>query len=334
MTPKIIDIARSANVSPATVSRVLRGYPHVSNDKRNRVLQVLKELNYVPNKVAQGLKSKKTGVIGHILPRTFPQPFFASVSLGVDQEAYGNDYRVLTLFSDSDAKREAQHVMDLGSRMVDGIVFTGVVSAKNVERAIELGIPVVMVERAKNVQGVDKVVVDDVQGAYSAVQHMVMHNHRDIGFIGPHPSFDSVEFQRYHGFEKALLDHNLNVQSRFIKYVEDYPHTFGYQAMKELLASGCLPTALLVTSDWLAMGVLQALYEARVRIPDDISVVSYDNSYGGLLSPPLSAVASPMIDLGRSAVRLVLQRGEQSHAASKTVTINTSFVDRASVRDI
>ena len=194
MSIKMIDIARHVNLSPATISRVIHNSGYVSAENRQKVQQALKELSYVPNRIAQGLRKQKTKMIGHILPRPYPNPFYSEISRGVDLGAYENDYHVLTLSSYRDPKRESMLIDDLLSRMVDGIIFTNTISVANIEKVKNLGMHVVAVDRMADVPGIDKVLVDHLEGSFLAAQYLMHNNHEKIAYFGV-KCINNVEIQ-------------------------------------------------------------------------------------------------------------------------------------------
>ncbi|MCC3372318.1 LacI family DNA-binding transcriptional regulator [Cohnella sp. REN36] len=331
---QIKDIAKQANVSPATVSRVLHNSGYVSKEKRELVQKVLDELNYVPNKIARGLKNQSTGMIGHILPSPYPNPYMARISRGVDEEAYSRGTQILTLYSYSDEKREWEFIQELKSRMVDGIIFTSPVSRENVKKAIGLGIPVVMVERSMNLQDVDRILIDYVPASYNATRKILDAGHKDIGYIGKQTSASYVESQRHEGYLQAMKDAGIEPKDQWIKFAKDYDPMSGYHLMRELLDGEHMPTAVFIASDMFAVGALQLLYERKLRVPDDISIVGFDNTYADKLSPPLSTVSIPIEEMGRASVQIIIDRCKNVDAAFKTLTMNATFVDRGTVKRI
>lgn len=331
MAVKITDVAKYAGVSPAVVSRVLHHNGYVSDEKRAVVEIALKDLGYVPNQVAQGLKRQKTKMIGHILPSVHPNPFFAGVSYGIDTEADRLGYHVLTLFSYGDPKREEKLIEELVSRMVDGFIFTGAGSAVGIKKIKEMTMPIVMVERSMGTIGVDKVLVDNQEGAYEAVAHFIDNNHRKIAFIGVEPNGD-IETERFAGYINALKENNITLSKEYIAMVPGYNPEEGYRAIEKIMSNKDKPTAVFAASDMLAIGILQWLYKKGLRVPDDISLIGYDDSLADFLSPKLTTVANPMNELGKSAVQLIVDKLESNRSVNKTVTLHTNLVHKESVK--
>ncbi len=334
MNLKITDIAKYAGVSPAAVSRVLHNNGYVAREKRERIEKALKELRYIPNMVARGLKRQKTGMIGHILLSAQPaNPFFTEILRGVDMAAYDRGYHVLTLCSYNDPEREKDLVNEMMSRMVDGIIFSVAASSDNVQRTIEMGIPTVMIERPFDVFGIDKILVDNFEGSYLATKYLVKRNHHRIAYIGKKKEYE-VEKERFQGYIKALEEEKIVPPESHIKFVDDYIADFGFEAAKQIFQEKDRPTAIFITSDILACGVLQFLYHSQIRIPDDVSIIGYDDTYANLLTPKLTAVAVPMSDMGMTAVNLLIDKLNNKINNVITITLHTTLIERESVKNI
>lgn len=333
MAVKISDIARSADVSPATVSRVLHNSGYVGQKKREIILQVIKDLNYVPNRVAQGLKSSMSYMIGHILPQPYPNPYYSEISRGADLEAYENGFHVLTLSSYRDKVREDILINDMMSRKVDGIIFSTVVSPQNLEKVKLAGIHIVVIERMIDSTGVDKVAGDNFEGSVLAVEHLLDKNHREIAYIGSKYT-SPVETDRYNGYCSTLQNRDIGINENIVKFTNSYSPDDGYKAAKELIKSGRLPTAVFVSSDMLVTGVLQAFYSAGIRVPDDISIIGFDNTYAKFVSPMLTTVAVPMEDMGRAAVQLIIDKIKNKENTFKTIILHPKLVERESVKEV
>lgn len=300
-------VAELAGVSTATVARVLQDSSRVSPETRRRVEAVLEATGYRHNAVASGLRRQRTSTVGHILRATDPNPFYAGVALGLQQEAAKHGYQVL-LANSQDAPSEAAAVEAFLARRVDALIFTTAVSAENVETAARAGVPVVQVERPVSTAAAS-VVVDNVSGSKAATQHLIDLGHERIAFIGAR-SLDSwiaptVEDERLEGY-LAMMNVS-GLEPHVIVGEHDEPGSVRYRAhgrtyMRRLIEEGRTPTAVFAASDTLAAGVLQALYELDLRVPQDMSVVGFDDTFAGHLCPPLTTVALPMEELGRRAL--------------------------------
>jgi DNA-binding LacI/PurR family transcriptional regulator len=324
-------VADLADVSTATVARVLQGSERVSPETRSRVEAVLEATGYRHNAVASGLRRQRTCTVGHVLRATDPNPFYAGVAVGLQQEAAKHGYQVL-LGSSQDAASETAAVEAFLARRVDAMVFTTAISAENVETAVRAAVPVVQVERPVTDKA-PSVLVDNLSGSKAATQHLIDLGHERIAFIGGTARdallAPTVEEERLGGYLQAMTEAGLEPRVLLGQY--DEPGSVRYQArgrtyLRWLIEEGSVPTAVFAGSDTLAAGILQGLYELDMRVPEDMSVVGFDDTFAGHLSPPLTAVALPMEELGRRAfIRAVVERSDAPEPA-----LVTRFVLRAS----
>ncbi len=336
MTIRIADIAKAANVSPATVTRVVNNSGYVSEEKRRQVNRVIDELGYVPNKIASSLRKSSPYFIGHILPVSSENPFFARICNAVNETAEKAGYHVLTALRQMDALRERAVIENLIGLMVDAIVFTGntTSNAATINWITSRGVPVVMLERPRHGSQVDAVLLDNFSGAAMAMEHIMARGHRDIGFIGVKYEQHEVEYQRYSGFTSALAAHELKLREEWVRYAPDYTVENGRRAMEELLAQKRRPSALFITSDVIACGVLQALYEKGMRVPEDMSIVGFDNTLSSLCAPQLTSIEMQLEQAGATAVEMIVERKKGARIGVKTVMLSPILIDRGSVKQV
>lgn len=343
------DVARVAGVSTATVARVLHEKGYIAEETRKQVEAALLETGYRINVVAQGLRKQQTMSIGHILHSIMPNPFYAGVALGVEQEALKQGWSVLMINVQGDAQRERLGVETLIQRRVDAILFTSAVAEANVKLALEAGLQVVQLQQATAIP-THQVTADNYVGSMAAVEHLIALGHRRIAYIGAGPAYTHwdasflarlglVEQERFSGYMAALQKYQLPLDEQLIAfgryYTLDYDKNSGdgYIYTKQFLQLEQRPTAIFATCDILAAGALQAIYEQALRVPEDISLIGFDNTYAPYLTPPLTTVELPMLDIGRAAVRIVLEQGEQEEATSwvqQHIRLSTRLVVRSS----
>jgi len=328
---KMIDIAKTANVSIATVGRVIHNNGYVAEDKRKEIEQIIKDTRYIPNKMAQALKYSRSKLIGHMT--LFSQNMlYEQISSAVDKAASNQGYHVMTLASNYNQGEEAKQIDELIAQRVEGLIITSnvMINRELITKLVDNKIPVVMIERAINMPNVDCILVDDMEGVYGAVTHILEKGHRRIGFIGRNPEHE-VEFNRYKGYCKAINDYGIPTLPEFIQLVPDYSILLGHQATEALMEEANPPTAIFTTSDIYACGVMQCLYEKNIRVPDDISIVGYDNTLAAMLSPAISSVGLPYQEIGDWAIKLLQARMENEKEPAQSVMINTRFIDRKTV---
>lgn len=340
----IKDVAEQANVSTATVGRVLNGRGYVSDEARERVETAIVQLGYRKNILAMGLRKQHTQTIGHLLTSIALNPFFSGVSLGVERQAMEYGYSVLIYNVQGDAAQERRGVETFIERRVDGILFTTPIREENVQLALEAGIPVVQVERPTRIPTA-RVLVDNYAGALQAMEHLIGLGHREIAYVGGDPrrrtgGEHAVEAQRFAGYRDALLAHGISTDETLIVLtdyfsLDEFDHmNEGYRAVNSLLTSKPQLSALFVGSDLLVSGVMQGLYELGKRVPEDISVVGFDDTYSPYLSPPVTAVQQPMQQIGRAAASLLLlqlgELGESDEREQNETLLTPTLVVRSS----
>ena len=348
--PTLKDVAERAGVSTATVARVLHGNGYVAEETRKVVESVVEETGYLINAVAQGLRKQRTFTLGHVLQSIAPNPFFAGVALGVEKEATQHGCGVVLYTTQVDADRERKGVETLIRRRVDAIIFTKIAHEANVMLAARAGIPIVQVERVCSVQ-TDSVTANNYPGACEATRHLIELGHQKIAFLGvaparfPRPGGDqsaglardcgSVECERLSGFLDALAAAKLPVREELMDlggtyYALDWART----AMRRMLALPLdhRPTAVFATCDMLAAGALQEIHAQRMRVPDDISVVGFDDTYASYLTPPLSTARQPMFEMGQAAARLAIEalQAPPEHRTPQSERLSTHLVVRES----
>ncbi len=311
------DVANRAAVSTATVRRVLTNKGYVAPATRGAVEAALAATDYRPNAVAQALRRRRTAVIGHLLYALSPNPFYAQVSVGASQAALQHGYSILAFDGHGDAARERLGVEAFIRRQVDAILFTTPVDIENVQLAVELGVPVVQVERPTR-QPTHVVLVDNYAGAVQATEHLITLGHTRIAFMGatfrqdPMLATPVLEGQRLNGFLDTMRRYGLPVCDAWIALGQYYSLEGertpgdGYRFMQRFLAGEPRPTAVFAACDFMAAGAYQAVYAQGLRVPDDISVVGFDDTLAPYLAPPLTTVAQPMHEIGRAAVEMAI----------------------------
>lgn len=319
----LADIASIAGVSTATVARVLKSKSHVSKRTLERVQRVLAETGYRPNAIARSLRTQRTQTIGHLLSRLTFSSLFAQISRDLEDEAIEHDYKVFIANLEGLAARERVIVDTFIESRVDALIFTHALDAANVRKAVAAGIPVVQTERLVDCD-THAVIVDHFVGSHKGVSHLVELGHRRIAFVGVNPfgqpHFEkrplSIEGERFHAYEQALRDAGIGPDSdltRFGSYpslpIYDSDESVaapGYELTQSVLALANRPTAIFVAAGPFITGALQAAYDAGLRIPDDLSIVGYDDSIAPFLTPPVTSVALPSKQIGQAACRLAL----------------------------
>lgn len=326
----IDDVAKHAQVSRATVSRVLNDNHRVDEKLRERVLEAVRVLGYQPNHVARRLRAQSSTVIGLIIS-DIQNPYFLSVIRGVEDEAYANRLSIVLCNSDEDAAKQQLYLQVMESEHVAGLILvpTSSVDTGGIERLRRVGIPVVLLDRNVNGLPVDVVKVDNVRGAFDAVQHLIDLGYRRIATLAG-CSHLSTGSERYRGYREALASAKIPLNETLVKY-GDYKTESGYRLTHELMSLPQPPDAIFVANNMMTLGALRALRERNIHIPGEIRLVGFDDMpWSGELYSPLTSVSQPTYELGQEAVRLLRQRIIQPDAPFRTVTLQTSLVVRES----
>lgn len=325
------DVAKLAGVSLATVGRVLHKNGYVSQENREKVEAAVKALGYIPNSAAQLLKNSCSRMLGHILHFS-PNLLFGQIGRGVDRAAAERGYSVLSFTKYGSPGEDQRIVTEFISRRVEGVLITSLQEFDQglLDKLLDAGIPTVRIERAP--PGADRVMVDDFQGAYQGARSLVEAGHKHIAFIGV--GGDSrVERLRLLGYRKALEEGGISPSPQLERLVADYTPREGYRAM-EALWRHARPTAVFAGADTLASGALQYLYQVGARVPEDLSLLGYDNTLATLLAPPLDSVGIQAEAMGRAAVDLLLQRKQRPLAPGEPgeeILVPAELVTRGTV---
>ena len=334
MSVTMTDVAQAAEVSIATVGRVIHNNGYVSPEARKRVLDAITALGYVPNQMARTLKSRRSGIIGHfVIPN--PNGLYHSINQSIMDAAQKNGFQLLTIESQQGCGSDEELINTFIGLHVDGLVVTSNphLPQQIFTRLQNAGIPVVAVERGYAEYGIDSLVVRDYEGVYNAVKRIAERGHREVGLIAMRP-FHAVEQQRLRGYLAAVQDFQLSRQEGLVQIVESYAPQFGQAAMERMLTLPHPPTAVFTTADTLAAGAMQTLYSHHIRVPDQMSIVGYDNILSQSLSPMIDSVGLVQENIGDVAIELLMKRMEDRGRQPEIRLINTVYVDRNTVKQL
>ncbi len=300
----IVDVALRAKVSIATVSRVVNKSPHKVNPAtRERVLAAIRELDFRPNALAKGLLMKKTMTAGIIIP-DISNPYYAEIVRGIQDMADHHGYAVILLNTDRKPDRIMKQIYFLREKAVDGIIFSGgIIHGEKILSSLkELEGRVVVIGRHK--ANFPAVTIDNAGGAMKAVQHLIDLNHKRIGFIGG-PDKSTSSRERISGYKTALVQNGLAVDKDLIRKGDLTPMS-GYVSAKELVRIKGI-TAILTANDQMAFGAIRAAKEQGIMVPEDLSVVGFDNiPFSSYFVPSLTTVEIPMYQIGAASLEMLV----------------------------
>ncbi len=305
--PTIKDIARLANVSTTTVSHVLNSTRKVSDDLSARVQVAIRDLEYKPNAMARALRVHSSKTLGLIIPDN-SNPFFSEIALGAEDCAYRHGYSLFLCNSRHDSARELSYMSTLSTYSVDGIIVSSVSGDHHqLSEFVKTGTPIVVVDRKVAIPDIDFIQSDHIQGARDATQHLVELGHRRIGIItGPTGVRSALD--RIQGYEEVLNEHGLQTDPH-LSIIGDFQVESGHRAAREMMELHDPPTAIFACNDMMAIGALQTLRTIGYRVPEDVSLVGFDDIFlASLLDPPLTTVAQSAYTIGEMAVARLMER--------------------------
>jgi len=326
------DIAKQSGVSRSTVSRVVNNHPNVSEDVRKRVKEVINKTGYQPHAAARTLASQRSWMLGLVLPRSvssfFADPYFPRLTQGIAQACNQYNY-TLGLFLIS-TKEDEEAIFPRVSRkgLLDGILLqSDQLGDQLTDQIIQSKIPLVIIGRPfynKNVSYID---VDNVNGAFTAVSHLIRLGYQRIGTITG-VSTRTVSLDRKEGYIKALTERGRNIDESLI--VEgDFTEAGGYYAMQQLLPNK--PDAVFAASDIMAIGAMRAIREAGLRVPEDIALVGFDDlPLATMPEPRLTTIRQPVYQFGVKAVEILLDLIENGIEPPRRIIMDTELIIRNS----
>lgn len=328
------DIARLAGVSTSTVSHVINKSRFVSEDIAERVNKAAQDLNYAPSALARSLKMNRTRTIG-MLVTTSTNPFFGEVVKGVERSCYHKGYNLILCNTEGDNERMKASINTLLQKRVDGLLL--MCSTLEGER-IEVfdrypDIPVVVMDWGPMLFASDKIQDNSLSGGYIATNYLIECGHKEIGCITG-PLIRHQAQMRYEGYKRAVLEARLEINPQWI-VESDFECEGGYEAFNRMLEKGPLPSSIFVSNDMMAMGVLNAAHEKGIRIPEDVSIMGYDDIHiARFMSPALTTVHQPKYRLGKVAVETLLKKLEKETLEPQVVQLDPTLVVRKSVKNL
>lgn len=306
MSATITEIAQKAGVSIATVSRAMNNNASIKDETRRRILRLAQELDYKPNPIARSLSRKRTDTIGVILPEIVDE-FFSEFIRGIDEEAYRSNHYVMISSSHSQRNIVETLLEFMGSGRVDGVILMAPrMHSETVSLVRRSKRPVVLVNVCPEVKDVVSFNIDNQQGAYAIVKHLIDHGYQRVGFIhGPEGNCDADE--RFRGYQAALNENNMNLIENLI-IPGDFSVRSGYYGFSRLMSQKEKPDAVFAANDMMAVGIYEAARTSNINIPQDIAVVGFDDVFlSRLLMPRLTTVHVPIAELGSKAIRYLFR---------------------------
>lgn len=333
--PRIQDIAKAAGVSPATVTRALRGSGYASSEKRELVLQAAQELGYdftqraESNSIPQVIVFSPFSCSGKYSDKN---RLFSDILESICFEIQKLNWYCLTYYvADGNFDDIVRLLEDTRNLNLKGVIFNCFDFTDNLSAfrklLTSLSIPVVMIERFSDVFGINKIMINAKEAVFLAVRHLYKHGHRKIAFFSPDQAHE-VERSRIEGFKSAVSAMELEEGAHYIP-IQGYRPECGEQALGSYVEEYGLPTAI-VCADPVMVGISKYLYENHIRVPEDISLISLDDSIASVMTPSLTSVAFPVKEIARNAIQLLTEEKEENRLP-KTISLSTYLIERDSV---
>jgi LacI family transcriptional regulator len=325
----IREVAQHAQVSVATVSHVINRTRYVDPETEDRVRVAIKELSYRPNLLARSLRRRQTHTIGLIVPDN-SNPYFAEVARVIEDTGFTHGYSVILCNTDWSEDRLSTYVDVLLSKQVDGLILIGSSARLDpIQQVFEAHVPVVVVERDVGDLPVHQIMIDNRQGGYLAGQYLARLGHRRIGCVAG-PGDQTPSWGRIVGFQQALADAGVSLAPEAM-LPGDFRPSGGEAAMRTLLERNLDLTAIFAANDLTAFGVINALHRAHLRVPQDVSVIGFDNiGLSAVMMPALTTIAQPAIEVGQTSVRLLLEQIAGEGGEPARIMLSTQLIERES----
>ncbi|MHB1376108.1 MAG: LacI family DNA-binding transcriptional regulator [Candidatus Humimicrobiaceae bacterium] len=326
------DVAKKAGVSMMTVSRVVNKNSSISEKIRKNVLNAIKELNYKPNKLARSLVTKKSEFISVVVP-DISNPFFSEMVKGIEEIARTKGYNILLGSTDGRKEIESEYINSAVNRMSDGVILIAPRIEDKMIYEFNDYLPLVVVDRLLDRSDVLQIGIDDFKGAILAMEYLIGLNHKNIGFLSG--TMDILAgLQREQGYINALEKQKKPINFKLI-LKGDWSFESGRNAFKNFYNNNPRPTAIFAANDLMAFGLIQGAKEMNVKIPEDLSIVGYDDiAMSALINPSLTTVKQPISEMGRKAVELLLNKLRKNPDNNIDNNLECKLIIRESTRKI
>jgi DNA-binding LacI/PurR family transcriptional regulator len=327
MKVTIRSVAQEAGVSTTTVSKVINHTGSISEQTRKKVFAAMKKLNYSPDVAAASLRGKRTKAFGLLVP-DISNPFYAEIARSIEDQSHKFGYNVMMCNTDNDAEKEKSYLSLLTSQRIDGLVVASAFRSPDLlEEMLDKGFPMVLMASEIPKLSVNTVTVDDFKGGYLATSHLLSLGHEKIAIIIENVRSNAA---RLAAFKEAMQEADLPIPECFIVKTEASIQK-GYETGKKILSMEERPTAIFACNDLLAAGVLQAAKEVGLNIPQDLSIVGFDNTVlSTTTSPMLTTISQPIKLMGAKAVDLLIEEMKEEKTNKERLLLSPELIIRQS----
>ena len=332
MNITIYDVAREANVSMATVSRVVNGNPNVKPATRKKVNEVIERLGYRPNAVARGLASKKTTTVGVVIP-DISSMFYAELARGIEDIATMYKYNIILSNSDANEDKEMHLIETMLGKQVDGLIFmSSNITEEHVKEFKKSPVPIVLAGTIEDTAQIPSVNIDYEQAVMDAVTSLTDRGHKNIAMVSGSLQNAIIKTKMVPGYRKALEAANISFNEEYLVET-DMTYDDGMEALNQLMELENKPTAIFVNSDEAALGVIHAAQDQGISIPENLEVISSDNTRLSLMvRPRLTTIVQPLYDIGAVSMRLLTKLMNKEEVDESTVILPYRIEERDSTK--
>jgi LacI family transcriptional regulator len=322
-------IAEDAQVSIATVSRVLNGKGSTTPEIRERVMRSVEKLGYQPNMVARSLRMRKSFVLGLIIPN-ITNPFFTHIARAVEDIALQSGYIVTIFSSDQNLEKEKRYLELMCNRMIDGALVTVADQQKSdLDALVHAEIPIVLIDRHLENALFDRVMVDTYGGTYRAVEYLRERGYQRIGMLAG-PQNVSTAVDKVNGYKQALTDYKLPLDEGLLEY-GDYTEESGAVIGRQMLSQPRPPDAVIVSNNLMTLGFYRVIKEFGLRIPHEIALIGFDDTnWSSLVTPAITMIDQPTYEMGKKAIEFLLERIAGELHEQRTHILRTKMIIRGS----
>ena len=325
----IKDIANRADVSKTTVSRVLNGKPDVDEKTKNKIQEIIKETGYSPSPIAKNLATGRTNFLGLLVP-ALTHPWIMEITQGIAEGIEDSEYE-MALFTTSNRNKNQEMIEKvINNGLTDGIIALLSSDDKGyISQLHDKRFPIVLMSDRFLSRDIACVTAENTKGSYQATKHLIKLGHRNIGFVEGPPEF-LCSRERLEGYKMALNDSGILFDEHLVKY-GDLLEESGFKVITSWAESGNLPSAIFLSTDEMAIGAVKACKEAGLKVPEDISIVGFDDiPKAGFIDPPLTTIRQPMRAMGRKGVEILIDQIVQKNQKAVRIELETDLIVRNS----
>jgi len=329
----IKDVAKYANVSIATVSRVLNGVANVDESLKEKVLKAIDELNFKPNQLARALKNDVTNTIG-VVVSDISNPFFINVAREIERQISVHGYMMLMVSTDGSPQKELQYMSVMQEKRMDGLIISPDISTqKHLDSIKKIGCPTVCIDRKALSTVYDSVYVDKVRSAYDLSDYLIKKGHTRIALVTG-PKELSSNYDRYYGYVKASYDNNIGIDNDLV-LCGSFNEEWGHESLKKLFNMDNKPTAIISGSVSITNGILCEAKEMKIKIPDDVSLVSFGEiSMQKIIEPKVTFTQSMISEIGFIAGSMIIARINNTSLPIHEEVLTANIIEGNSVKNL